>query len=52
MSETQKQKDDEVYKIILNKIPEKQIIQIYTLLVNKGGGGIHCMTHELPESKL
>jgi len=51
MSESQKQKDEEVWKIFSNLFPDKQVIQIYTLQVNRGGGGIHCMTHELPESK-
>lgn len=51
MSETQKQKDEEVNKIFSKLFPNRQIIQIYTLQVNRGGGGIHCMTHELPESK-
>jgi agmatine deiminase len=48
MSETQKQKDEEVNKIFSKLFPERQVIQIYTLQVNRGGGGIHCMTHELP----
>lgn len=51
MSESQKQKDEEVKKIFTKLFPDKQVIQIYTLQVNRGGGGIHCMTHELPESK-
>lgn len=51
MSETQKQKDDEVRNVFTKLFPDKQIIQIFTLQVNRGGGGIHCMTHELPISK-
>jgi len=51
MSETQKQKDEEVNKIFTQLFPDRQIVQIYTLQVNRGGGGIHCMTHELPVSK-
>ena len=51
MPETQKQKDEAVNKIFTKLFPDRQIIQIYTLQVNKGGGGIHCMTHELPELK-
>lgn len=48
MPETQKQKDNEVRKIFGSLFPGRQVIQIYTLGVNRGGGGIHCMTHELP----
>ena len=51
MSETQKQKDEEVNKIFSKLFPNRQVIQIYTLQVNRGGGGIHCMTHELPTFK-
>lgn len=51
MSESQKQKDEEVNIIFSKLFPNKQIIQIYALEVNRGGGGIHCMTHELPLSK-
>ncbi len=51
MTETQKQKDEEVKNVFTKLFPDKQIIQIFTLQVNKGGGGIHCMTHELPISK-
>ncbi len=51
MSEKQKQKDEEVYKVFNEIFPKRQIIQIYTLNVNRGGGGIHCMTHEVPISK-
>ncbi len=51
MPESQKQKDEEVRKTFSGLFPDKQIIQIFTLQVNRGGGGIHCMTHELPESR-
>lgn len=51
MTETQKQKDEEAKNIFTKLFPDRQIIQIYTLQVNRGGGGIHCMTHELPISK-
>jgi len=51
MSDIQKQKDEEVYKIFIQLFPGRQVKQIYTLQVNRGGGGIHCMTHELPVSK-
>ncbi len=51
MSDTQKQKDEEVKNIFKELFPDRQVIQIYTRTVNRGGGGIHCMTHELPISK-
>ena len=51
MTETQKQKDEEVKNVFTKLFPDRQIIQIYTLQVNRGGGGIHCMTHEFPISK-
>jgi len=51
MSETQRQKDEEVMKIFTQLFPDRRVIQIYTLTINRGGGGIHCMTHELPTSK-
>jgi agmatine deiminase len=51
MSESQKQKDEEVKKTFAELFPDRQVIQIFTLQVNRGGGGIHCMTHELPISK-
>lgn len=51
MSASQKQKDEEVLNTFTRIFPDRQIIQIYTLQVNRGGGGIHCMTHELPASE-
>jgi len=48
MTESQKQKDEEVKKVFTQLFPGRQVIQIFTLQVNRGGGGIHCMTHELP----
>lgn len=51
MPETQKQKDEEVRKIFAQLFPDRQIIQIHSRTVNRGGGGLHCMTHEVPVSK-
>jgi len=51
MTATQKVKDEEVLNTFTQIFPGKKIIQIYTLQVNRGGGGIHCMTHELPISE-
>ena len=51
MIESQKEKDEEAKKIFTRLFPAKKIIQIYTLTINRGGGGIHCMTHEQPKVK-
>ncbi len=51
MSDSQRIKDEEVNKIFTQLFPDRKVIQIYTLTINRGGGGIHCMTHELPSSK-
>lgn len=51
MPESQKQKDEEVRQVFIKLFPGRQIVQIYTLQVNRGGGGIHCMTHELPVAR-
>ncbi len=51
MTETQKQKDEEAKNVFAKLFPGRQIIQIFALQVNRGGGGIHCMTHELPISE-
>lgn len=48
MTKSQKQKDEEVKDIFEQLFPGREIIQIYTLSINRGGGGIHCMTHEQP----
>jgi len=49
MSESQKRKDEECMQIFQTLFPDRKVIAIYTLGVNRGGGGIHCMTHEQPE---
>ncbi len=51
MTESQKEKDEEAKKLFTRLFPAKKIIQIYTLTINRGGGGIHCMTHEQPKVK-
>lgn len=48
MNESQKQKDEEAKRLFQKLFPTKKVIQIYTLPINRGGGGIHCMTHEEP----
>ncbi len=51
MPESQKRKDEEVRKTFVELFPGRQVIQIFTLGINRGGGGIHCATNELPISK-
>jgi agmatine deiminase len=48
MSESQKKKDALAKQVMQKMFPNRKIIQIYTLPINRGGGGIHCMTHEQP----
>ena len=51
MSESQKQKDQVVKELFEKLFPGRKIIQIYALSINRGGGGIHCMTHEQPATE-
>lgn len=48
MTETQRQKDDEAKIQFSRLFPSKRVVQIFTLSINRGGGGIHCMTREQP----
>lgn len=48
MPESQKRKDEETRKTFTRLFPDRQIIQIFTLGINRGGGGIHCATNQLP----
>lgn len=48
MPESQKQKDEETRKTFTRLFPGRQVIQIFTLGINRGGGGIHCATNQLP----
>ena len=48
MPESQKQKDEEVRKTFVRLFPKRQVVQIFTLGINRGGGGIHCATNQLP----
>jgi agmatine deiminase len=48
MSPLQKQKDEAAKELLQKLFPERKVVQIYTLSINRGGGGIHCMTHEQP----
>lgn len=51
MSESQKQKDEEARNTLAKLFPGREIIQIFSLGINRGGGGIHCATRELPTAK-
>jgi agmatine deiminase len=51
MPESQKQKDEEARKTFARLFPHRQVVQIFTLGINRGGGGIHCATRELPASR-
>lgn len=48
MNDSQREKDERAKLILQTMFPSRRIVQIYTLTVNRGGGGIHCMTHEQP----
>ena len=51
MPESEKKKDEEVKKILEHLFPERKIIQINPLAINRGGGGIHCATQQQPKLK-
>jgi agmatine deiminase len=51
MPESEKKKDEEVKKILQQVFPERKIIQINPLAINRGGGGIHCATQQQPKRK-
>ncbi len=48
MPESQKRKDDEVRELFVKLFPGREVVSMYTLGINRGGGGIHCATRELP----
>lgn len=49
MPESERKKDEEVKKILEQVFPERKIIQINPLAINRGGGGIHCTTQQQPK---
>lgn len=51
MPESEEQKDEEVKNLFLKLFPEKEIIQINPIAINRGGGGIHCVTQQQPTRK-
>lgn len=48
---TCKFEDDEVKKIFQNIFPDREIIQIDIREILIGGGGLHCILHEIPMHK-
>ena len=48
MPDSQRQKDEEARRTFEKLFPGRQVIQIFTLGINRGGGGIHCATNQLP----
>lgn len=49
MPESERKKDEEVKKILEQVFPERKIILINPLAINRGGGGIHCATQQQPK---
>ena len=48
MPEAQKQKDEETRRTFVRLFRARKVVQIFTLGINRGGGGIHCATNQLP----
>jgi agmatine deiminase len=48
MADSQKRKDEEVRQLFVKLFPGREVVSIYALGINRGGGGIHCATRELP----
>ncbi len=44
----EKEKDDEVLRMMRELYPDRKIIQINPYQINRGGGGIHCATQQQP----
>lgn len=50
MPMTEKKKDDDVKNIYTQIFKDRKVVQIYTIAINRGGGGIHCATQQQPAS--
>jgi agmatine deiminase len=48
MPKSQQDKDDDVQRTFTRLFPGRQVISMYTLGINRGGGGIHCATRDMP----
>ena len=51
MPQNQMKKDEDSKQIIARLFPGREVIAIYSHSINRGGGCIHCMTHEIPVAK-
>ena len=51
MPEIVKQKDEKALEVLKSVFPNRKIVQINTLALNIYGGGIHCLTRQVPSSK-
>ncbi|MFZ1288560.1 MAG: agmatine deiminase family protein, partial [Melioribacteraceae bacterium] len=51
MPESEKRKDEEVKNLFTTLFPVKEIVQINPIAINRGGGGIHCVTQQQPKRK-
>ena len=49
MSELIKEKDQQALTILKTIFPDRKVIPINTLALNVFGGGIHCMTRNIPD---
>ena len=43
-----KETDEQVLKLFESVYPDRQIVQISTEALNMGGGGMHCITNQMP----
>lgn len=48
MPESIKKKDEKALEILSSLFPERKIVPIHTLALNIMGGGIHCVTKNIP----
>lgn len=46
-----KEKDEEAKRVLESVFPDREIVPINTLALNICGGGIHCMTKDIPVAK-
>lgn len=47
----EKEKDDEVVRLLQQYYPDRKVVQINPFNINRGGGGIHCATQQQPRRK-
>jgi len=51
MPEIIKKKDEKALEVLKAVFPDREVVQINTLALNIFGGGIHCLTRQVPSSK-